>query len=149
MKEFNVKLLVCTTEDVRIKANSMEEAVSLAETLVKTKYNTNNTVLLSRNESEQWNNIMNNCGDDFLKFMDANLYGMAESHIDCWNVRYKNKTAKEIRWDLEVNHDISLEVENAEDNLNRELSNEEYKYLCAMFNTEVIKQLFGCADFYV
>lgn len=50
----------------------------------------------------------------------------AISHLEAWKERYNNYTRKrEARFDLNVNHDPSLEIENAEEILGRKLSDNE------------------------
>jgi hypothetical protein len=51
--------------------------------------------------------------------------GMAESHLSVWWERYQGKTKEEVKFDLRVNHDDSLEVEYTESELKRELTDEE------------------------
>ena len=80
-------------------------------------------------------------GLDFISKIDNEwLNDRAESHIEAWKERYNNyKTKKELRFDLNVNHDPSLEVENAEELLTRKLTSFEYDTLVNMFNKKVYK----------
>lgn len=77
---------------------------------------------------------------DLKEFLKNNLYGMAESHLDCWKDRYFGYTKARLEFDLSINHDDSLEIENAENELNRKLTDNEIYYLCNQFHKEVIKQ---------
>lgn len=79
--------------------------------------------------------------EDLQEVLKNNLEGMAESHVDCWKERYGRKPKKEIKYDLEVNHDPSLEIENVEEALGRKLSDTEYDYVVSQFNKEVLKLL--------
>jgi hypothetical protein len=77
----------------------------------------------------------------FGKYVLDNVSRMAESHIECWEQRYANyNTVRRLREDLYHNHDISLEIERAQEDLGRELTSEEYDFLQKEFNEEVIKQ---------
>ena len=77
---------------------------------------------------------------DLKEFLQNNLYGMAESHLECWKERYFGYTKSRLEFDLDVNHDDSLEIENAEYELNRELKDYEVDYLIKQFHKEVVKQ---------
>lgn len=77
---------------------------------------------------------------DLKEFLQENLYGMAESHLDCWKERYFGYTKSRLEFDLDVNHDDSLEIEYAENQLNRELKDYEIDYLIKQFHKEVVKQ---------
>lgn len=77
---------------------------------------------------------------DLKEFLNINLYSIAESHIECWKDRYFGYPKWRLEQDLEFNHDDSLEVENAEDNLQRKLTDSEKEYLIRQFHKEVVKQ---------
>ncbi len=77
---------------------------------------------------------------DLKNYLRNNLEGMAESHLDAWKDRYFGYTKKRLAWDLELNHDDSLEIENAEETLKRKLSDNETGYLIRQFHKEVISQ---------
>jgi hypothetical protein len=55
-------------------------------------------------------------------YVFENINDMAESHIECWKNRYFRKSKKEISFDLNVNHDPSLEIERTEEDLKRKLN---------------------------
>ena len=74
------------------------------------------------------------------EFLEENLEGMAESHIDCWKDRYFGYSKLDLEHDLSVNHDDSLEIENAETSLNRKLTDNETNYLINQFHKEVVHQ---------
>lgn len=50
---------------------------------------------------------------------------LAESHLDAWKDRYFLKSRSAMKFDLEVNHDDSLEIEYVEEQLGRELTDKE------------------------
>lgn len=77
---------------------------------------------------------------DLKEFLQNNLYGMAESHLECWKDRYFGYTKQRLEFDLNVNHDDSLEIEYTEDQLNRELADNETDYLIRQFHKEVVRQ---------
>ncbi len=82
-----------------------------------------------------------NIGKDFIELVnDSYLSDMAISHLECWEDRYRNyKNQKQMMFDLTVNHDDSLEIERTEEDLKRELSNDEYDFLINKFHKAVGK----------
>lgn len=80
-------------------------------------------------------------GKDFKAVINKEWFiDKAETHIKVWKERYKEYTnKKEVSFDLYVNHDISLEIESAEEFLQRKLSNDEYDKLFDTFNQTVLK----------
>lgn len=80
-------------------------------------------------------------GKDLKEYIKNNMYDIAENHIDCWKDRYYRESLNKIRYDLSVNHDDSLEIEEAEETLKRKLSDDEIYYLCDKFHKAVIKQI--------
>lgn len=79
---------------------------------------------------------------DFKEFIDEEIDNMAENHIELWAERYARQTLENIEYDLRVNHDISCEIEFAEDMLGRELSDEEYDELEDEFIKAVLRNYF-------
>lgn len=77
---------------------------------------------------------------DLRDYLDGNIEAIAESHIETWKERYYGYTKRKLAFDLEINHDDSLEIEDAEWNLKRKLSDGEKEYLIRQFHKEVIKQ---------
>lgn len=77
---------------------------------------------------------------DLKEFLNKNLDAMAESHLECWKNRYFGYPKRRLEQDLEFNHDDSLEIEEAEDHLKRELADHEKEYLVTQFHKEVVKQ---------
>ncbi len=70
------------------------------------------------------------------------LKDMAESHIECWKDRYFRKSKADIRFDLTVNHDNSLEIEMVETDLKRELTDKERDIVINKFHSSVLKNLY-------
>lgn len=83
----------------------------------------------------------NDIGQDFLDKIDNKWYeDAAESHIDSWKERYSQyKNKKDVSFDLKMNHDPSLEIERAEDELGRKLTDTENDMLVDKFNKAVYK----------
>lgn len=82
-------------------------------------------------------------GKDFTSLVNNEyLTNMAESHIECWKDRYFRKSKKDIRFDLEVNHDISLEIEIVEQDLGRELTDKERRTVESKFINAVVKRIY-------
>lgn len=77
---------------------------------------------------------------DFTKFVKENMESMVESHLEAWNTRYRNYKVDDLEFDLSVNHDPSVEVDFAEEELKRKLNNKEYDYLIFKFNENVVRK---------
>lgn len=75
---------------------------------------------------------------DLKEYLEESLKDSALSHLEVYQNRYFGCTKSELRYDLEVYHDNSLEIEYAEDSLGRKLSETEEAYLINQFNKEVI-----------
>ena len=73
---------------------------------------------------------------------DSYLKDMAESHIEAWRERYFRKSKKDIRFDLNVNHDNSLEIERVEEDLERELTDKERATVENKFINAVVKHIY-------
>lgn len=71
---------------------------------------------------------------DLRDYLDGNIEAIAESHIETWKERYYGYTKRKLAFDLEINHDDSLEIEDAEWNLKRKLSDGEKEYLIRQFH---------------
>lgn len=80
--------------------------------------------------------------NNFEQTLNDRLPGMAESHIEGWGSRYEDKDKDMVEYDLSVNHDDSLEVEIIEEELERELTDEERDIVSEGFIEEVLNQLF-------
>jgi len=81
-------------------------------------------------------------GQDLKLYTDKEINNMAESHIECWKDRYYRKSKSDIRYDLIVNHDNSLEVERVEEDLKRKLNDDEINFLNEKFIKEVVKIIY-------
>lgn len=80
-------------------------------------------------------------GADFKEKINAEwIEGQAQGHLEAWADRYSEyKNKKDARFDLNVNHDPSLEVERAEEDLGRKLNDLEQSDMIKRFNLKVIK----------
>lgn len=81
-------------------------------------------------------------GQDLKLYVEKEVSDMAESHIECWKDRYFRKSKKDIRFDLLMNHDNSLEVERTEEDLKRKLTDDEINYLNRKFIQRVVKVIY-------
>ncbi len=77
---------------------------------------------------------------DLKNYIDNNMRDIAISHLECWKDRYFGYTKAKLEFDLDVNHDDSLEIEQAEYELQRKLKDHEYYYLINKFHKEVVNQ---------
>ena len=80
-------------------------------------------------------------GSDLKTFINNTIKDTAESHLEAWAKRYSDyKRVSQVRFDLNVNHDNSLEIEYAEEELKRKLNDKENDFLVERFHIEVCKQ---------
>lgn len=82
-------------------------------------------------------------GTDLKEFVERTINDSAKNHLEAWKSRYaKYKRVSEVRFDLNVNHDSSLEIEYAEgeNGVNRELNSKEEEFLIKKFNIAVCKE---------
>jgi len=76
-------------------------------------------------------------GDDLEKYVSDNIEDIVESHIEAWKERYWRQSLRRIKFDLEHTYDDSLDIESAEINLKRKLTDDERKYLLKEFIKEI------------
>ena len=82
-----------------------------------------------------------NISADFKSLLTKEyISNMAECHREAWQDRMKSQTKAQVKFDLDMNHDDSLEIERAEEDLKRELTDDERKQLINKFHSEVVKQ---------
>jgi hypothetical protein len=79
---------------------------------------------------------------DLKEFVTNNLESMAEGHLEVWKDRYYRKSKSDIRFDLNMNHDPSLEIERVQEEIGRELTDNEYSWFVSKFNRMVVKLLY-------
>lgn len=73
-------------------------------------------------------------------YIEKNMKRMVDNHLDVWYGRYRGKTREEVKFDLAVNHDPSLEIEKCEENI-PDVTNEEVDYIIDRFNEAVVEEL--------
>lgn len=79
-------------------------------------------------------------GQDFRMTISKEwIITAAKNHLDTWKNRYSGKRKKDIKFDLRMNHDISLEFEKAEASMGRDLSDDEREVLEERFNSKVVQ----------
>lgn len=79
---------------------------------------------------------------EVIDFMEEHKTSMAENHLECWSSRYAEyETLEDVEWDLNVNHDPSLEFEWVQDNLEIELTCDEERFVEETFNEEILHLL--------
>ena len=84
---------------------------------------------------------MKNIGKDFKEKIKSGLLNdLAQSHLDVWKERYRGYKKADVKHDLAVSHDPSIEVEAVEDLLQRKLTDEEYNVFIDSFNKSAVKQ---------
>lgn len=79
----------------------------------------------------------------FTNLINSNwLNDRAESHLEVWKDRYYRKSKKDIAFDLDNTHDDSLEIEMAEEDLGRKLTDKETAILVKKFHKAVLNNLY-------
>jgi len=77
--------------------------------------------------------------EDFLQREDDYF---SEGHLSCWFAKmYLGKDISEVRFQLETQHDNSLEIENCENEIGRELTDKEISKLEKRFYKAVYKAI--------
>lgn len=80
--------------------------------------------------------------NDLLTFMRDNLRDMAESHLESWAERYYRKSAEMVESDLSINYDFSADVECVENELNRELTDDEKEYFIEQYTKTIVDNFY-------
>ena len=80
-------------------------------------------------------------GSDLRDFISSTISDTAENHLEAWKPRYATYgKVSQVRFDLSVNHDDSLEIEYAEEELKRKLNDDEIEFLADKFHKAVVKK---------
>lgn len=81
-------------------------------------------------------------GSDLKEYISKNIGDIAISHLEAWKDRYASYGGNKrlVEEDICINHDHSLEVERAEEDLGRKLNGKEYDHFTGCFEKEVIRQ---------
>lgn len=77
-----------------------------------------------------------------LLLTDKFLEELAESHLEVWSNRYSGQNKQNVRFDLNVNHDPSLEIEYTNEQLKRDMNENEETHLIKKFNVAVVEKYF-------
>lgn len=130
---------------VKVEANSLEEAIELAKKeFLKTIKDYNFNIISYKNESEWEKDIINNCREEVIDYIDDKIYDLAESHLECWKDKYFGKTESQILYDLDRNHDFDIEADSIENKIGFKLDYPEYKYLKESLKEALLKLIFCC-----
>jgi hypothetical protein len=79
-------------------------------------------------------------GGDLKDFINSTIRDTAKNHLEAWKTRYAAYTkVSQVRFDLFVNHDDSLEIEYTEQELGRKLNDLEINYLADKFHKKVVE----------
>lgn len=80
--------------------------------------------------------------EDFKEYLENDDSYFSEGHLLGWfNTQYLGLELKEAKYKLEMTHDTICEIENAENELKRELDEEEREQLIKRFNEAVLNSL--------
>lgn len=74
---------------------------------------------------------------DFLDYLDEYLAEIVLDHLNTWKDRYYRKKPEQIEFDLSYNYDWSSDVEWCENDLGRELDDEENDYFIQYFTKQI------------
>ncbi len=76
------------------------------------------------------------------EFLNKDSHYFSEGHLEGWfKDKYLGLTKKEVKTLLKVEHDNSLEIESAENEIGRELTDIEKKKVIKKFRKSVIKNI--------
>lgn len=128
-QEFQVKLTM--EKEFSLKANSeseaKEKAMELLKSMISKDFNINVVDTYIFNATE-YNEMMKNIRDVVIDYMDRNSEGLAESHIEAWEDRYRGKSKDDVEFDLNVNYDINSELYTIEESLREQLKDETFEF---------------------
>ena len=80
--------------------------------------------------------------EDFLEWIEENEASLIEDHLDTWKDEYYRKRLESIEYDLSTNYDWSCDIEWCEENLGRELDEEEKEYFRGYFSKQIVEQFY-------
>jgi hypothetical protein len=80
--------------------------------------------------------------DDLKTFLRDNLESMAESHLDNWHERYYRKSREQVESDLDISYDFSVDIECVENELNRELTDDEKEYFIEQYTKAIVNNFY-------
>ena len=129
-------------KSITVEAESLEDAKEQAKKIFLKALSSNDIKIIDYGNLTEWENMLSKCRENVIEYIDNNIKGLAESHVEGWKERYFGKTKDDIIFDLDVNHDISLEVEDVEYGTSTKLNDEEYEYLCEVFKEAVLDEIF-------
>jgi hypothetical protein len=79
---------------------------------------------------------------DLKKYLKQDLHYFSEGHLESWyRAEYAGQLKREVKYKLENTHDTSLEIENAESELGRELKEKEKLRVLKKLNKSVLGAL--------
>lgn len=74
--------------------------------------------------------------------VDKIINDLADNHLEAWSERYKEYDKEDLKYDLNVNHDFSCELESIAEEIgkpNYDFSSEEYDYIVNAFTERVVE----------
>ncbi len=80
-----------------------------------------------------------NVSTEVVEYMATNASDMAIRHLEAWKGIYSQISLKQLKTDLYVNHDPSLEIDEVEEHIGRGLNSDECDYVFESFNKAVIR----------
>ena len=143
MKSFNIEVLVCKSEMVKVEATTKEEAVKIAKNLAdKNKYVFCSEVIFS-NSCEEYKSLKDLCREEVIDYIKKNMQNIVDSHIYYAMELddYYNKRIEYLRNKFN-NYNFNSEIYYIECEMNETLSIYEKKYFKQLFIPALLKHLF-------
>ena len=145
MKSFNIEVLVCKSEMVKVEATTKEEAVKIAKNLADKNKDVFCSEIISSNNCEEYKSLKDLCREEVIDYINKNMQDMVDSHI-YYEVEldagdYYNKRIECLRNKFN-NYNFNSEIYYVESEINETLSIYEKEYLKQLFIPALLKQLF-------
>ena len=146
MKSFNIEVLVCKSEMVKVEATTKEEAVKIAKNLADKNKDVFCSEIISSNNCEEYKSLKDLCREEVIDYINKNMQDMVDSHI-YYEVEldagdYCNKRIEWLRNKLNTYYKCSSEIYYVESEINETLSIYEKEYLKQLFIPALLKHLF-------
>lgn len=143
MKSFNIEVLVCKSEMVKVEATTKEEAVKIAKNLADKNKDVFCSEIISSNNCEEYKSLKDLCREEVIDYIKKNMQNIVDSHIYYAMELddYYNKRIEYLRNKFN-NYNFNSEIYYIECEMNETLSIYEKKYFKQLFIPALLKHLF-------
>ena len=143
MKSFNIEVLVCKSEMVKVEATTKEEAVKIAKNLADKNKDVFCSEIISSNNCEEYKSLKDLCREEVIDYIKKNMQNIVDSHIYYAMELddYYNKRIEYLRNKFN-NYNFNSEIYYIECDMNKTLSIYEKKYFKQLFIPALLKHLF-------